>query len=659
MNKLYVRNGAIGAMTALLLVAAPSIAHANPAPGSGPVAGGTTVTLPAPEGVTFTELYAGGFHTMATGSDGNTYAWGWNEEGQLGIGDNSTANRVKLLPVPVAQPDGVKFTDIQLGGYHSLALGDDGNLYSWGQNDKGQLGTGGTASVNVPTKLAVPGNPSFTDISGGEYYSLALTDEGVAYGWGFNRTGQTGTGDAAQTVEVPTEVDTPEGVKFTQLSAGTHHSLGIASNGKAYGWGSNLGGALGNNSTVNSPTPVEVQLPLDVTFEMVDAGGQHSLALGSDGLVYAWGLSAMGQIGNGSQASSPVPVPVSLPAGKSIVAVAASGFHDTEDETRADDPVAGGYHSLAITEDGKTWAWGGNQNGQIGNGSVGGHVVSPVEVTLPAGVAFTSVAAGIFHSLALGSDGKSYGWGHNSFGQLALGGTTAVAVPTEMRIAPTVTGISFDGIAGTDLAQAEDGSWTVVTPAHAAGPVDVTVEWEQFGVAQEPVVYEGGFTYIADATVGVSDPTDAQVVEGATATFSVTVTGAPASLAQWIVSTDGGKTFEPIDPAWAVSVSGNVSTLAFPAELAHSGYLFSAMVWPEGSGPMMSGQAKLTVTPKDSGGEGPGTPGTKPPVTTPPGGGGLPATGTQAGWGAAALAVSLIALGAAGFGIRRVTRREA
>ncbi|WP_052492436.1 hypothetical protein [Leucobacter komagatae] len=139
MIKTSIRNGAIGLATVALLVAAPAAALANPAPDSGPIDGGTTVTVPAPEGVTFTELYAGGFHTLATGSDGNTYAWGYNEEGQLGIGDKSAANRVKLLPVPVAQPDGVKFTDIQPGGYHTLALGDDGSLYSWGRMRKGSL----------------------------------------------------------------------------------------------------------------------------------------------------------------------------------------------------------------------------------------------------------------------------------------------------------------------------------------------------------------------------------------------------------------------------------------------------------------------------------------------------------------------------------------
>lgn len=391
MKLMAVRTGFV-AVAAATLLTLPSLAHAAEGPVSpdtGPVRGGETVTVTGPQGVTFETLHTGGFHTMATGSDGNMYAWGFNSAGQLGTGD--TVNR--LSPAPVIAPEGVTFTDLEPGGFHTLALGDDGNVYAWGENDRGQLGTGDLANVPMPQQVRIPGDPRIVQISGGEYDSLALADDGTAYGWGYNRSGQTGTGAAETVVLSPQPVLAPDSVKFTSISAATHHSLALTADGAAYAWGSNGQGTLGDGTTTNSRVPVAVILPGGVTFTEVDAGGHHSLGLGNNGQAYAWGSSGYGQLGTGSTDPSLVPIPVSLPAGVRLTDIEANSFVDETEPAERESASAGGYHSLALGEDGTTWAWGGNQNGQIGNGTVE-NALTPVRVHAPDGVTFTSLELG-------------------------------------------------------------------------------------------------------------------------------------------------------------------------------------------------------------------------------------------------------------------------
>lgn len=651
-----IRAGSVAA-TAAILLALPSLAYAADGPVSpdaGPVRGGETVTVTGPQGVTFTELHTGGVHTMATGSDGNMYAWGYNSAGQLGTGGTENA----LTPAPVIAPEGVKFTDLEPGGFHTLALGDDGNLYAWGENERGQLGTGDLANVLKPQKVNIPGDPRIVQISGGEYDSLALADDGTAYGWGYNWSGQTGTGAAESVVLSPLPVLAPDGVKFASISAATHHSLALTADGAAYAWGTNGQGTLGDGTTTNSRVPVAVKMPDGVTFTKVDAGGNHSLGLGSNGQVYAWGAGGYGQLGTGSTDPSLVPIPVSLPAGVRLTDVEANSFVEEAEPAERESESAGGYHSLALGEDGTTWAWGGNQNGQIGNGTTA-NALTPVRVHTPEGVKFTSLGTGLFHSTALGDDGKAYAWGYNVFGQLGTGDDVDAHEPKEILMAPTVTEVAFDGIAGSDLQAAAAGTWTVVTPEHAAGPVDVRVSWTQFGVEQPPVVHAGGYTYVEPTITG---PADATAKEGSEVSFVATTTGSPAPEVTWEVSHDGGKTWVPADSAWKVTVSGNTSTLSATAAKDLDGALVRATATDTFGQTAVSDAATLTVTEKDgSGPSGPNPtdPGTKPPTTTPGPNGKLPTTGAGSAGVAAAIAAGCMALGASALWFRRLAKRGA
>ncbi len=135
-----------------------------------------------------------------------------------------------------------------------------------------------------------------------------------------------------------------------------------------YSWGYNPDGELGNGSTTNATTPVKVSLPAGVTATAAAAGGDHSLAIGSDGKLYAWGNNSEGQLGNGTTVSSSTPVVVSMPAGVTATAVA-----------------AGQSHSVTLGSNGAVYDWGDNSEEELGNGT-DYNSSTPVKVTLPAGV---------------------------------------------------------------------------------------------------------------------------------------------------------------------------------------------------------------------------------------------------------------------------------
>lgn len=543
-----------GALAATAAVTAPT-------PDSGPVAGNTTVLVPEPESLTFSDASQGSGHALAVGSDGILYAWGTNGSGQLGNGTTTTSS----TPVPVTAPAGVTLSDPSASYNWSLAIGSDGGVYSWGFNQRGQLGNGtlNTGST-IPTPVLTPAGITFSQTETGEYSSWALGSDGQVYAWG--RLVGTST-DAS----VPVPMSAPGGATFTQISGGNGHILALASDGNAYAWGSNGFGQLGNGSYTASGTPVPVSAPAGVTFTQVVAGGYFSLALGSDGKTYAWGYNDAGQLGVGGTTQRNVPTEVLVPAGVTFTSLGAG--YDT---------------AFATTAGGETYGWGANAFRQIGDGTNISRQ-QPVLVQSPVGVALDAPVANDNRSVAVGDDGKLYAW------SIVYG----PAVPTLFWPTVTVTGISFDGIPGTGVAYAGDGDWSVVTPAHAAGPVDVVVEWTLNGVVQTPITYVDGYTYVEEPTI--TDPTDATVLVGTPATFSVDVTGYPDPTVTWEYSTDGGSTWLPIAGDTDAVVSGDgLSVTVTPGSIGHDGYLYRATA-TNSVGSATSEAAELTVTPETSG----------------------------------------------------------
>ncbi|WP_147463449.1 RCC1 domain-containing protein [Cellulomonas triticagri] len=352
----------------------------------------------------------------------------------------------------------VELTTVAAGRNHAVALGSDGLAYAWGDSTFGQLGNGTTTRSLVPVPVRVPGGVTFTAVSVGLNHSLALGTDGLTYAWGNGSDGRLGNGTTASS-SVPVPVSVPDGVTFTSVSAGLAHSVATGSDGLTYAWGDGSDGRLGNGTTASSSVPVPVSVPDGVTFTAVSVGDAHSVATGSDGLTYAWGNGGSGRLGNGTTASSSVPVPVSAPDGVTFTAV-----------------FAGSAHSVASGSDGLTYAWGYAASGQLGNFSVTARSV-PVLVSVPEGVTFTVASVGADHAVAFGSDGLTYAWGSGVNGQIGNGTASAAFVP---RVVSVPDGVAFTAVfAGGDrsVAFGSDGltyAWGAGTAGQLGNGTTVT-----------------------------------------------------------------------------------------------------------------------------------------------------------------------------------------
>ena len=477
----------------------------------------TTITPPdsTSRGIRFSQVSGSkdsdpGF-SLGVGSDGNAYAWGWNKYGQLGDGTTTDRHTPVKVSKPIGTPADFTYVQVSAGYSHSLALGSDGNAYAWGDNGNGRLGDGTTAQKTTPVRVGKPaGTPAdftYVQVSTRGFHSLALGSDGNAYAWGYNYSGQLGDGTTTQktmpvkvkTPDRKTYPDVPADFTYVQVSGGQYYSLAVGSDGYAYAWGANGSGQLGNSNkgyNANSPVPVRVRDPgspydaskgLQVT--QVYAGRDHSLAVGSDGYAYAWGKNGNGELGNenyGVGAYSTFPARVRDPANP----------YDTSKSLKAVQVSTGSQFSLALGGDGYVYAWGNNNVGQLGDNKNIEFSFGPVRVRDPAsptdaskGLKATQVSAGGVHALAVGNDGNAYAWGLNYNGQLGNNSSDTVSyvpVPVSFNLQLVITGVKFDSNAGTNLTRGDGRSVSVLTPAHAPGTVTVSVDYTLGGAPQTP-----------------------------------------------------------------------------------------------------------------------------------------------------------------------------
>lgn len=573
-------------------------------PVQGPVAGGTKVTLtpPGPRGIHFSQVSAGRGHTLAVASDGNLYSWGSNDYGQLGDGTITERHE----PVQVKKPQGVSqsFTWVQASaGYmFSFGLGSDGKLYSWGSNLHGYLGDGTTNDRHTPGPVALPPN-------------------------------------------------VPTGFTWNQVAAGSLHALGLGSNGKLYSWGNNLYGYLGDGTTNDRYTPVPVITPPNVsagfTWKQISCWGWHSLALGSDNWLYSWGYNLGNELGTGTPTKKElIPVRVAAPQNTASgftwvqskmgdyysLAIGSDGniygwayggsgnigngtTNDKPSPTQAFKPNGAlpgfvwnqisnlSFASLAIGSDGNLYSWGGNANGQLGDNTTTQRN-TPVKVAAPpnttSGLTWLQVSAGWDNtSFGLASDGNLYSWGKNANGQLGDNTTSERHIPGRVNLpgTTTVTAVSFGGSAGTNITKNADGTWSVTTPAHARGKVDTTVSWTLNG--QQPDAHLA-YRYLDSYTV----------------TFTSADTSCPAPSGmpqnQTIAESKQAKRPSP-DPkangclfdGWFIKDAGNDSKIAYDFSQPVTGNVILAAHWtkmdthwalnPE-KGNVLGGQ-HVTITP--------------------------------------------------------------
>jgi alpha-tubulin suppressor-like RCC1 family protein len=346
-------------------------------------------------------------HSFAVRDDGTLLAWGNNSAGQLGIGTTTT----QRTPVNVGSLAGV--VAAAAGANHSIALGADGSLWTWGDNSSGQLGIGSLVGQRTPVRVRTSTTaflPPAISIAAANNSSYAVTVDGTVWAWGGNNTAQLGIGSTAnQMFAVQVHGVSNEGflngAAAVATSGGTTYAL--RADGTVLGWGLNAGGQVGDGTTAQRTTPVQVVglgPGSGVIAIAAIAGG--AAALKSDGTVVAWGLNGGGQVGDGTTLQRSSPVPSVVDGGSGITAVIGGG-------------LVGDGHTLAARSDGSAWSWGSNGSGQLGDGTLFQHTLPTPIPALLSGV--TSVAAGAAHSVALSTDGSVRSWGANGTGQLGDG----------------------------------------------------------------------------------------------------------------------------------------------------------------------------------------------------------------------------------------------
>ena len=331
--------------------------------------------------------------------DGTVRCWGPNNRGQLGNGSVTDPS-----PVPVLVSGITTAVAVTTPGSHSCALLADGTVRCWGANDFAELGDG--TKIERHTPVPVSGLTNAVAIAGGSQHTCALLSTGRVRCWGLNVFGQLGNGTRTNDEPIPVAVS---GItNAIAITGGNFHSCALLADGSAKCWGDNDNGQLGDGTSgANRLSPVAVSGLSNAVA--VASTGFHTCALLADGTARCWGDNSHAQMGAG------------IIGGNLSTPVAVSNL------SNAIGIAAGGNHTCALLADGTARCWGDDDDGQVGDGTIGGNRFMPVAVTgLSSAVAITT---GFAHTCALLANGSADCWGRNNVGQLGIGTLARSAFP--------------------------------------------------------------------------------------------------------------------------------------------------------------------------------------------------------------------------------------
>jgi alpha-tubulin suppressor-like RCC1 family protein len=385
-------------LSSLLLAALPSCTKTPTEPDTSPAAALSLST--ATTALSFYQVSNGVFHTCGITTDNRAYCWGQNQSGQLG--DGTTTDHLK----PVAVLGGLRFQQISAGFGETCGITLDYRAYCWGSNNFGQLGDGSLTQRLTPVSVA--GGRRFRQVDLGGHHTCAVSypDPGRAYCWGGNYAGQIGDGTKGNRTRPAAVLGT---LVMRQVTAGSSFSCGVTTSNLAYCWGTNTEGELGDSTSTHMRTAPS-RVAGRHQFLRLDAGGTHVCAIAVGDRAFCWGDGRGGQIGNGRAYLSFWPRAV------------AGGLYFTR-------VTGGGGHTCGETRGNQAYCWGANYWGQLGDGTTTNRLTPALVV---GGLTFKQVSAGDSHSCGKTDTSALYCWGINTGGEIGDGTTTTRLKPVRV-----------------------------------------------------------------------------------------------------------------------------------------------------------------------------------------------------------------------------------
>jgi alpha-tubulin suppressor-like RCC1 family protein len=341
-------------------------------------------------------------HTCAIKSDGSLWCWGNNQYGQVGDGSMGT-----IKPFPV-QPIGMNrdVADVSAGFDHTCAVKNDSSLWCWGVNDRGQLGDGTNVGKVIPKRIFASG---VKKISTGAKYTCAIKNDSSLWCWGENNTGQLGLGIIGGYYTIPQPVTNDVIKVSTGWSSVAGHTCAVKSDGSIFCWGNNSYGQLGNGSFGNNISSPSSDIYVDAFYNRltdiyhVSVGLSHTCAVDNSNQIWCWGNNYYGQLGIGKDYNY-YQTYYRFPRQVTSVGKVKG--------------VSGGDSSTCvIKEDNSLWCWGGNDSGQLGDGTFINRAFPHMKITDNV----LQISANQYHTCAIIYDNSLWCWGRNLYGQLGLG----------------------------------------------------------------------------------------------------------------------------------------------------------------------------------------------------------------------------------------------
>jgi len=249
----------------------------------------------------WSKIATGAIHSLAIKTDGTLWAWGNSSFGRLGLGDLSG---VVISPTQIGTDN--NWVQVEAGESSSFAIKSDGTLWAWGFNENGQLGDGTFVNKNIPTQVGSA--TDWAQVKSGALHTIALKTNGNLWAWGLDNSGQLGVGTGNNSSSFPVQAT---GTNYITIACGADYSMAIKIDGTLWGWGSNTYRNLGIGNVPGSQQ-LPLQVGSETNWIKVVTGDYHTLALKNDNTLWAMGRNHRGQLGNNSLTIANVPTQINV-----------------------------------------------------------------------------------------------------------------------------------------------------------------------------------------------------------------------------------------------------------------------------------------------------------------------------------------------------------